>query len=130
MPPRDATTTDAAAWLGRCEAAIGMDATLRTGSPDPEACRLVPLAPSPRVGAVAAGAVPPLAASPRSTAAALPSRQAITVMDPNPDPWPLALAVHTTAAAAAPTTAATMQMMMMPMASFVRTRQGASPSRL
>lgn len=53
--------------------------------------------------------VKPLATSPKRIAAALPSRRAITTMDPNPDPCLLAL--H------------------MPVPSFVRTRHGASPSR-
>ncbi|KAL7950183.1 glycosyl hydrolase family 76 domain-containing protein [Trichoderma barbatum] len=49
MSLRDATP-DAAAWLGRCEAAIGLDATL-PGSPGPESC--VPLTPTQRMTAAA-----------------------------------------------------------------------------
>ncbi|KAL7789059.1 glycosyl hydrolase family 76 domain-containing protein [Trichoderma ceciliae] len=52
MSLRDATT-DAAAWLGRCEAAIGLDTTLRPGSPGPESC--VPLAPNQQMTAAGTG---------------------------------------------------------------------------
>ncbi|RFU77848.1 glycosyl hydrolase [Trichoderma arundinaceum] len=52
MSLRDATT-DAAEWLGRCEAAIGLDATLRPGSPGPESS--APLAPNQQIAAAGAG---------------------------------------------------------------------------
>lgn len=49
MLPRADATTDAAAWLGRYEDAIGLDATSRPGSPGPDSW--VPLAPNQRMAA-------------------------------------------------------------------------------
>lgn len=51
MFPRSATP-DAAPWLGRFEAAIGLDATL-PGSPGPESC--VPLTPTQQMTTAGAG---------------------------------------------------------------------------